>query len=114
MTRTEVFYSIKQHWMSIFSLVIGFITFGFLNVIFTKRIPIDTTGNFVSAGSKHTARFADAMTNGFWFPFIYSVLLAMIAYVLLERPKYWYAVILANIVLATIFGFIQYQMIFLK
>lgn len=112
MTRTEVFDSIKQHWMSIFSLVIGFITFGFLNVIFTKRIPIDTTRNFVSAGSKHTARFADAMTNGFWFPFIYSTLLAMITYVLLERPKYWYAVILSNIALAMVFGFVQYQMIF--
>ena len=114
MTRTEVFYSIKQHWMPVFSLVIGFITFGFLNVIFSKRIPIDTTGNFVSAGSKHTAEFADAITNGFWFPFIYSVLIAMITYVLLERPKYWYGVILANIVLAMIFSFVQYQMIFLK
>ena len=112
MTRTEVFDRIKQHWESIFSLVIGFITFGFLNVIFTKRIPIDTTGNFVSAGSKHTAEFADAITNGFWFPFIYGTLIAMIAYVLLERPKYWYSVILANIALAMIFGFIQYQMIF--
>ena len=98
--------------MSIVSLVIGFITFGFLNVIFTKRIPIDTTGNFVSAGSKHTAEFADAVTNGFWFPFIYGTLIAMIAYVLLERPKYWYGIILANIALAMIFGFIQYQMIF--
>ena len=112
MTRTEVFDGIKQHWESIFSLVIGFITFGFLNVIFTKRIPIDTTGNFVSAGSKHTAEFADAITNGFWFPFIYGTLIAMIAYVLLERPKYWYGVILANIVLAMVFSFIQYQMIF--
>ena len=112
MTRTEVFDRIKQHWESIFSLVIGFITFGFLNVIFTKRIPIDTTGNFVPAGSKHTAEFADAITNGFWFPFIYGTLIAMIAYVLLERPKYWYSVILANIALAMIFGFIQYQMIF--
>lgn len=112
MTRTEVFYSIKRHWMSIFSLVIGFVTFGFLNVIFTKRIPIDTTGNFVSTGSKHTAVLSDAVTNGLWFPFIYGVLIAMIAYVLLERPKYWYGVILANIVLAVIFGFIQYQMIF--
>ena len=112
MTRTELFYIFERHWMSVFSLVIGFITFGFLNVIFTKRIPIGTTGNFVSAGSKHTAEFADAITNGFWFPFIYSTLIAMIAYVLLERPKYWYGVILANIVLATIFGFVQYQMIF--
>ena len=112
MTRTEVFDGIKQHWMSIFSLVIGFITFGFLNVIFTKRIPIDTTSHFVSTGSKHTARFADAMTNGFWFPFIYGTLVAMIVYVLLERPKYWYAVILANIAIAMVFGFVQYQMIF--
>lgn len=112
MARTGVFDSIKQHWMPVFSLVIGFITFGFLNVIFTKRIPIDTTGNFISAGSKHTARFADAMTNGFWFPFIYGTLIAMIAYVLLERPKYWYAVILGNIALAMVFGFVQYQMIF--
>ena len=112
MTGTEVFNEFKLHWKSTFSLVIGFITFGFLNVIFTKRIPIDTTGNFISAGSKHTARFADAMTNGFWFPFIYGTLIAMIAYVLLERPKYWYAVILGNIALAMVFGFVQYQMIF--
>ena len=112
MTRTELFDEFKLHWKSTFSSVIGFITFGILNIIFTKRIPIDTTGNFVSPGSKRTAMWADALTNGFWFPFIYSVLLAMIAYVLLERPKYWYGVILANIVLAMIFGFIQYQMIF--
>ena len=112
MTRTEVFNEFKLQWKSTFSLVIGFITFGFLNVIFTKRIPIDTTGNFISAGSKHTARFANAMTNGFWFPFIYGTLIAMIAYVLLEQPKYWYGVILANIVLAMVFGFVQYQMIF--
>lgn len=112
MTRTEVFYSFKRHWMSVFSLVIRFITFGFLNVIFTKRIPIDTTGNFVSAGSKHTAEFADAITNGFWFSFIYGTLVAMIVYVLLKRPKYWYGVILANIALAMVFCFVQYQMIF--
>lgn len=112
MTRTEVFDIIKQHWMSVFSLVIGFITFGFSNVIFTKRIPIDTTGNFVSAGSKHTARFVDAVTNDFWFPFIYGTLIAMIVYVLLERPKYWYVVILGNVALAMVFGFVQYQMIF--
>ena len=114
MTRTKVFNSIKRHWESTVALVIGFITFGFLNVIFTRRIPIDTTGNFASAGSEHTARFADAMANGFWFPFIYGTLIAMIVYVLLEQPKYWYAVILANIALAMIFGFVQYQMIFLS
>ena len=112
MTQTELFDEFKLHWKSTFSLVIGFVTFGFLNVIFTKRIPIDTTGNFVSTGSKCMAALSDAVTNGFWFPFIYSVLIAMIAYVLLERPKYWYGVILVNIVLAMIFSFIQYQMIF--
>lgn len=112
MTRTEVFYSFKRHWMSIFSLVIGFITFGFLNVIFTKRIPIDSTKNLVLGDSKRMAVLSDAVTNGFWFPFIYGTLIAMIVYVLLERPKYWYAVILGNIVLAMIFAFIQYQMIF--
>lgn len=112
MTQTEVFHSIKQHWMSIFSLVIGFITFGFLNVIFTKRIPIDSTKNLVLGDSKHMAVLSDAMANGFWFPFIYGILIAMIVYVLLERPKYWYGVILANIVLAIVFGFVQYQMIF--
>lgn len=112
MTQTEVFYSFKQHWMPIFSLVIGLITFGFLNVIFTKRIPIDSTKNLVLEDSKRMAVLSDTVTNGFWFPFIYSVLIAMIAYALLERPKYWYGIILVNIVLAMIFSFIQYQMIF--
>lgn len=98
--------------MSIFSLVIGLITFGFLNVIFTKRIPIDSTKNLVLEDSKRMAVLSDTVTNGFWFPFIYSVLIAMITYVLLERPKYWYGVILANIALAMVFGFVQYQMIF--
>lgn len=112
MTQTEVFYSFKRHWMSVFSLVIGFITFGFLNVIFTKRIPIDSAKNLVLGDSKRMAVLSDAVTNGFWFPFIYGTLIAMIVYVLLERPKCWYSVILANIALAMIFGFIQYQMIF--
>lgn len=112
MTRTELFDEFKLHWKSTFSLVIGLITFGFLNVIFTKRIPIDSTKNLVLEDSKRMAALSDAVTNGFWFPFIYGVLIAMIAYVLLERPKYWYGVILANIVLAMIFSFIQYQMIF--
>ena len=112
MTRTELFDEFKLYWKSTFSLAIGFITFGFLNVIFTKRIPIDSTKNLVLRDSKRMAILSDAVTNGFWFPFIYSVLLAMITYVLLERPKYWYGVILANIVLVMIFAFIQYQMIF--
>lgn len=112
MTRTELFDEFKLYWKSVFSLVIGFITFGFLNIIFTKRIPIDSTKTLAPGGSKRMAMLTDAVTNGFWFPFIYSVLIAMITYVLLERPKYWYGVILANIVLAMIFAFIQYQMIF--
>ena len=92
--------------------MIGFITFGFLNVIFTKRIPINSAKALASGRSKRMAMLTDAVTNGFWFPFIYGTLVAMIVYVLLERPKYWYAVILANIALAMIFAFIQYQMIF--
>ena len=111
MTRTKLFDEFKLHWKSAFSLAIGFIAFGFLNVIFTKRIPIDSTKNFVLGDSKRMAVLSDAVTNGFWFPFIYSVLLAMVTYVLLERPKYWYGVILANIALAMIFGLIQYKMI---
>ena len=112
MTQTEVFDEFKLHWKSTFSLVIGFITFGFLNVIFTKRIPIDSTKNLVLGDSKRMAVLSDAVTNGFWFPFIYGTLIAMIVYVLLERPKYWYGIILANIALAMVFGFVQYQMIF--
>lgn len=112
MTRTELFDEFKSYWESMFSLAIGFITFGFLNVIFTKRIPIDSTKNLVLGDSKRMAILSDAVTNGFWFPFIYSVLLAMVTYVLLERPKYWYGVILANIALTMVFAFIQYQMIF--
>ena len=112
MTRTEVFNEFKLRWKSTFSLVIGFITFGFLNVIFTKRIPIDSTKNLVLGDSKRMAVLSDAVTNGFWFPFIYGTLIAMIVYVLLERPKYWYGIILANIALAMVFGFVQYQMIF--
>ena len=112
MTKNDIFRAIKSNIKSIVSLAVGFITFGILNVIFTRRIPIDSTKNLVLGDSKRMAVLSDAVTNGFWFPFIYSALLAMITYVLLERPKYWYGVILANIALAMIFAFIQHQMIF--
>ena len=111
MTKDNVLKVIRHHIKSIVSLVIGFITFGIANVVFTKKYSIDSTKNFVSPGSKHTAMLTDAMTNGLWFPTIYGVLVAMTLYIILERPKYWFALIEINVALIIIFGLIQYKMI---
>lgn len=112
MTKSDAFRAIKHHIKSIISLAVGFITFGVANVVFTKRIPIDSTRNFASPGSKHTAMLADAMINGFWFPMIYGILIAMTLYIILKRPKYWFALIEINVALIIIFGLIHYKMIF--
>jgi hypothetical protein len=111
MTKNDIFRAIKSNIKSIVSLAVGFITFGVANVAFTKKCPIDSTKNFASPGSKHTAMLVDAMTNGFWFPMIYGLLIAMTLYIILERPKYWFALIEINVALIIIFGLIQYKMI---
>lgn len=112
MTKGDVFRAIERNIKLVISLVLGFITFGVLNIIFTKRIPIDTTKNYTLAGSKHAAKLADAVTNGLWFPLIYSLLVAMTVYIILKRPKFWFGLIEVNIALVAIFAMIQYHLIF--
>lgn len=112
MTKAEVFEILRTNWKFLISLVIGCIVFMILSVVFTKYYPIDTTGNFVSAGGKHDAMQADVLMNGVWFPFIYSTLITMTFYTIFKKLKFWFAFIEINVALIAIFGLIQYKMIF--